>query len=63
MDLNNILSISGRPGLFKLHKQWKNDLGPVAKEHRENLWTRFQNASKVIQERRQDYQKDISGAM
>ena len=46
-----------------LHKQWKNDLGPVAKEHRENLWTRFQNASKVIQERRQDYQKDISGAM
>ena len=46
-----------------LHKQWKNDLGPVAKEHRENLWTRFKNASKVIQERRQDYQKDISGAM
>ena len=46
-----------------LHKQWKNDLGPVAKEHRENLWTRFQNASKVIQERRQNYQKDINGAM
>ena len=46
-----------------LHKQWKNDLGPVAKEHRENLWTRFQKASKVIQERRQNYQKDIAGAM
>ncbi|MDA9628468.1 DUF349 domain-containing protein [Flavobacteriaceae bacterium] len=46
-----------------LHKQWKNDLGPVAKEHRENLWTRFQNASKEIQERRQNYQKDITGAM
>ena len=46
-----------------LHKQWKNDLGPVAKEHRENLWTRFQNASKVIQERRQNYQKDITWAM
>ena len=46
-----------------LHKQWKNDLGPVAKEHREKLWTRFQNASKVIQERRQNYQKDIIGTM
>ena len=46
-----------------LHNQWKNDLGPVAKEHRENLWTRFQNASKVIQERRHEYQKDVSGTM
>ena len=46
-----------------LHKQWKNDLGPVAKEHREELWKRFQNASKEIQERRQEYQKDLNGAM
>ena len=46
-----------------LHQQWKNDLGPVAKEHREDLWTRFQNASKVIQSRRQEFQKDVAGAM
>ena len=46
-----------------LHKQWKNDLGPVAKEHREDLWKRFQNASKEIQGRRQEYQKDLNGAM
>ena len=46
-----------------LHKQWKNDLGPVAKEHREDLWKRFQNASKEIQERRQVYQKDAIGEM
>ena len=46
-----------------LHQQWKNDLGPVAKEHREDLWTRFQNASKIIQSRRQEYQKDVAGAM
>jgi len=46
-----------------LHKQWKNDLGPVAKENREDLWKRFQNASKEIQQRRQEYQKDINGAM
>ena len=46
-----------------LHQQWKNDLGPVAREHREDLWTRFQEASKAIQARRQEYQKDVSGAM
>ena len=46
-----------------LHQQWKNDLGPVAKEHREDLWTRFQNASKIIQARRQEFQKDVAGAM
>ena len=46
-----------------LHQQWKNDLGPVAKEHREDLWTRFQNASKVIKSRRQEFQKDVAGAM
>ena len=49
--------------LNTLHKLWKNDLGPVAKEHREALWKRFQEATKVIQQRRQDYQKDIAGAM
>ena len=49
--------------LNTLHKLWKNDLGPVAREHREALWKRFQEATKVIQQRRQDYQKDIAGAM
>ena len=41
-----------------LHQKWKNDLGPVAKEHRESLWLRFQKASKVIQTKRQEYQKN-----
>jgi len=49
--------------LNTLHKLWKNDLGPVAKEHREALWERFQEATKVIQARRQEYQKDVAGAM
>ena len=49
--------------LNTLHQLWKNDLGPVAKEHREALWKRFQEATKIIQVRRQDYQKDIVGAM
>ena len=46
-----------------LHQLWKNDLGPVAKEHREVLWKRFQEATKIIQARRQEYQKDITVAM
>ena len=49
--------------LNTLHQLWKNDLGPVAKEHRDVLWARFQEASKVIQVKRQAYQKDMVGAM
>lgn len=44
--------------LNTLHRMWKNDLGPVAKEHREALWNRFQEASKKIHQRKQEYQKD-----
>ena len=49
--------------LNTLHQLWKNDLGPVAKEHRDDLWARFQEASKVIQLKRQAYQKDMVGVM
>lgn len=49
--------------LNTLHQLWKNDLGPVAKEHSEDLWNRFQEASRVIQSKRQAYQKDMVGAM
>ena len=45
--------------LNSLHILWKNDLGPVAPEHREILWKRFQKASKIIHSRRQDFQKNI----
>ena len=44
--------------LNTLHRIWKNDLGPVAKEHREDLWKRFQEATKKIHDRRQEYQKN-----
>ena len=49
--------------LNTLHQLWKNDLGPVAKEHSEDLWNRFQEASRVIQSKRQTYQKDMVGAI
>lgn len=45
--------------LNTLHRMWKNDLGPVAKEHREVLWNRFQEASKKIHDRKQEYQKNF----
>ena len=44
--------------LNMLHRLWKNDLGPVAKEHRDELWARFQKASNTIHNRRQDFDKE-----
>lgn len=38
-----------------LHKMWKEELGPVAKEHREEVWERFKKATKAIHEKRQEY--------
>jgi len=42
-----------------LHKIWKEDLGPVGKDHREEIWDRFSAATKIIHERRQDYFKNL----
>lgn len=42
-----------------LHRLWKNDLGPVAKEHREELWNRFQKATKAIHQLKNEYNKNI----
>ena len=46
--------------LNALHKLWKNELGPVSKEFREELWKRFQKASNKIHAKRQKLQKEIS---
>jgi len=55
-EISDILKASR--DLNTLHKLWKNDLGPVAKEHREELWTRFQKASHVIHIKRQEFDKE-----
>jgi hypothetical protein len=47
-------AISAFHQLQKLHQQWR-EIGPVSKEHRESLWTRFKAASLVINKRHQDY--------
>ena len=45
--------------LNTLHRLWKNDLGPVARVEREQLWSRFQAATKVIHDRKNEYNKNI----
>ncbi|MFD1163309.1 DUF349 domain-containing protein [Hwangdonia seohaensis] len=45
--------------LQELHKMWKEELGPVAREHREEIWDRFKAATKIINDKRQDYYKEI----
>jgi hypothetical protein len=45
-----------------LHKMWKEDLGPVDKEHREVIWERFSNATKTIHDKRQAYYADLDKA-
>lgn len=46
--------ISAFHQLQKLHQQWR-EIGPVAKELREDLWARFKAASTVINKRHQEY--------
>ncbi len=45
--------------LQELHKMWKEELGPVAKEHRELIWDRFKAATKQINDKKQLYFKEI----
>ena len=57
IDLPDIMKANR--DLNTLHRLWKNDLGPVAHKHREDLWNRFQSATKIIHKKRSDYQKNI----
>ncbi len=47
--------------LQKLHKIWKEDLGPVAKEHREPLWQAFSEVTKTIHDKRQSFFQQREG--
>ena len=40
--------------LQKLHQEWR-EIGPVAKELREEIWSRFKKASSVINKRHQEH--------
>ncbi|MGB7785173.1 MAG: DUF349 domain-containing protein, partial [Salinimicrobium sp.] len=41
--------------LQMLHKMWKEDLGPVEKQFREDIWQKFSDATKKIHDKRQEY--------
>mgnify|MGYP005985910195 CR=1 FL=1 len=45
--------------LQELHKIWKEDIGPVAKEVREEVWQKFSAATKNIHDKRHEYFRDM----
>ena len=38
--------------LQDLHKIWKEDIGPVAKEHRDDIWNQFSAFTKIMHDKR-----------
>ena len=56
-DLENI-QIAIRE-LNNLHRLWKNELGPVSRDKRKDLWERFQKATKQIHQKKNKYNKNI----
>ena len=42
-----------------LHKLWKEDVGPVARESREDVWERFSEITKKIHDNRHEFFKDL----
>ena len=47
-------AISAFYQLQKLHQEWR-EIGPVAKEYREEIWSRFKKASSVINKKYQEH--------
>ena len=45
--------------LNNLHRLWKNELGPVSRDKREDLWERFRKATRQIHEKKNKYNKNI----
>ncbi len=39
--------------LQDLHKIWKEDIGPVSREHREEIWIKFSNLTKQMHDKRE----------
>ena len=45
--------------LQDLHKTWKEDIGPVAREMRDDVWDKFSAATKIIHDKRHDHFKSM----
>jgi len=50
--------VSAFQTLQKLHEEW-HELGPVSRDLREEIWTRFKNASSVVNKKHQSYFEGI----
>jgi len=42
-----------------LHRMWKEDIGPVAREVRDEIWDRFSEATKKIHDKRHELQNQL----
>ncbi|MBE0423513.1 MAG: DUF349 domain-containing protein [Lutibacter sp.] len=42
-----------------LHKLWKEDIGPIATEQRDEVWDRFSEATRKVHDKRHDFFKDM----
>lgn len=58
--------LAGEPDLNKafrelqlLHKLWKEELGPVSREHREEIWNEFSAVTRQIHDRRENYYQEL----
>lgn len=53
-DLNKVFR-----ELQLLHKLWKEELGPVSREHREQIWKEFSTITKQIHDKRESYYQEL----
>lgn len=45
--------------LQDLHKTWKEDIGPVAREMRDDVWNKFSAVTKIIHDKRHEHFKSM----
>ncbi|MDY0781084.1 DUF349 domain-containing protein [Tenacibaculum sp. IB213877] len=45
--------------LQELHRLWKEEVGPVDKEHREEVWSKFSDVTKKLHDRRHEQLKKL----
>ena len=45
--------------LQDLHRLWKEEIGPVGKEHREEVWQKFSLATKKLHDKRHEYFNEL----
>ena len=48
--------------LQMLHKMWKEEIGPVAKKYRDEVWDKFSEATKVIHDKRLGSLKELEAS-